>query len=170
MIHNLFPPKPEQAPQKKFRGKKRYFKKLIRDAGEFTPSLEYDDWYDMWHYHADWNGYGNLAWKFRLKHIEALCIVYQSFADRLKYYEKPHQLWIYLNRDDAGQDAVFFHTQNPNRDNFPCKIADAKWNIPIIEHFFSELIPSLNFRAGITEWKGSQIFSIYSPEIGEPIE
>jgi hypothetical protein len=170
MIEKLFLPKLKNVPRKKFRGKKRYFRNLVRDAKEFRPSLENDDWYDMWHYHADWEGYGNFGWKYRLKHIEALCIIYEKFAYYLKSYGKPHQLWIYLNQDDAGQDAVFFHTHNPNGDNFPCKFDDTQWGIPTIEHYFAKLMPSFNFRSGQQEWDGSQIFFIFSSAIGEPIE
>jgi hypothetical protein len=170
MINKLFPPNYQDAPHKKFRGKKRYFKKLIRDAQNFLPSLENDDWYDMWHYHADWKGYGNLGWKFRFKHIEALCVIYQKFADSLKNYGKPYQLWIYLDQNDAAQDAVYFHTQNPNRDNYPCKFEDAQWGIPIIEQFFSEIMPLFKFRAGKQEWNDSQIYFIYCLDIGDSIE
>ncbi|MCP3943536.1 MAG: hypothetical protein GY710_18950 [Desulfobacteraceae bacterium] len=170
MIEKLLPASKKHFPKKKFRGKKRYFKNLIDTANSFSPSLESDGWYDMWHYHADWKGYGNINWKFRLKHIEALCVIYQKFTSQLQNYDSPHQIWLYLNQDDAGQDAVFFHTPNPNEDNYPCQFEEVEWGLPIIENLFSELIPSLEFRAGSQMWNGSKIFFLHTPKIGASIE
>lgn len=170
MLNKLLPSNKKYFPRKKFRGKKRYFKNLVNEANNFSPSLENDDWYDMWHYHADWKGYGNFNWKFRLKHIENLCVIFQKFVSELQSYNGPHQLWLYLNQDDSGQDAVFFHTPNPNGDNYPCKFEEIEWGIPILESFFSELIPSFKFRAGTQVWNGSKIFFLYTQEIGDSIE
>ncbi len=126
MIANLFPPNQSNIPIKKFRGKKRCFRKIIRNAKGFSLSVNQEDWYDMGHYHMDWEGYGNITWKVRLKHIEALCLIYKECANVLEAYPKPYQLWIYLNQKDSGQDAVFIHTPNPDHDNFPCKMTESQ--------------------------------------------
>ena len=170
MIENVFVPSLKNAPRKKFRGKKRYFRKILDEAHSFSPSLGADDWYDMWHYHADWGGYGNLSWKYRLKHIEALCIIYKKFIENLPEFKKPYQLWIYLNQNDSGQDAVFFHTPNPNENNFPCKFNDAQWDISPIEVFFSKILSLPRIRCCQQEGEGSKIFMIYSPDHGVPFE
>ncbi|MEJ2201232.1 MAG: hypothetical protein P8X63_09515, partial [Desulfuromonadaceae bacterium] len=122
------------------------------------------------HYHADWPGVGNFGWKFRKQHIMALCQVFKNFTENLANFKKRHQIWIYLNQKDAGQDAVFFHTPNPNDDNFPITFEDVDWGNQIIESFFSELLPGYLFRCGKSIWMGANIFFIYSPGIGEPLE
>jgi hypothetical protein len=170
MIHSFFPLNPKKAPTKKFRGRKRYFKSVIQKATIYSPSLGPDDWYDMWHYHADWEGYGNSGWKYRAKHIEALSTVFRKLTAELDHLHKPHQLFICLNREDSGQDAVYFHTPNPNCDNFPCHFPDAHWGIPTMESYFSSMLSLRNIRAGRKQWLGAQIFLVYSPGIGEALE
>lgn len=169
MIEKYFPPQPANTPQRKVRGKRRYFRNVQKEASNFIPSLTDDDWYDSWHYHADWPGAGNFGWKYRKQHILALCQVFRKFAENVKSYNKQHQLWICLNQKDAGQDAVFFHTPNPNNDNFPITFDDIVWGETIIENFFSESLPDYSFRCGKSIWMGSIIFFIYSPDIGVSI-
>ncbi|MED4532421.1 hypothetical protein [Metabacillus fastidiosus] len=41
--------------------------------------------------------------------------------------------------NDAGQDAVFIHTPNPNSDNYPYKNHNIDWNCSI-PNAFKELI------------------------------
>lgn len=122
----------------------------------------------MWHTHADWEGWSNLGWSFRLKHIEVLCIIFNRLAEGLRNYHQQYQLWICLNQNDASQDAIFLHTQNS--ENFPCKFPQAQWGIPLIEDVFRDLLPSYKIRAGIQQWNKSQVFYIYSLELGEPLE
>jgi hypothetical protein len=42
-------------------------------------------------------------------------------------FDKPYQSWLFLDEDDAGQDAVFIHIPNPNKDNFTLKIEKLNW-------------------------------------------
>lgn len=170
MIEKYFPPQPSEIPKRKIRGKKRYFKKIRIKAMNFKPSLQEDDWYDSWHYHADWHGAGNFGWRYRKQHILALCQVFKNFVNGIENFKKPYQLYFCLNQKNASQDAVFFHTPNPNSDNFPIKFEDVIWGETIIEKFFSELLPQFSFKCGKSYWQGSMIFFVFSPEIGVSIK
>lgn len=170
MIDKYFLAHTGNAPKRKIRGKRRYFKKVQIKAEKFSLPLTNEDWYDDWHYHADWEGVGNLGWNHRKQHILSLCHVYKNIAENLKSYPNRHQLWFYLNQGDAGQDAVFIHTPNPNGENFPKKMNNTTWGEPIIESFFAELLPQYSFRSGYCYWLGTKTFFIYSPSIGESIE
>lgn len=101
------------APRKKLRGKERFFRKVKRDAEDFRVPADPGDWRDFWHYHADWDGYGNLGWSYRRRFVAALATGFRAIATTRQSLGAPYQVWILLDGDDAGQDATFFHTPNP---------------------------------------------------------
>lgn len=119
MLHELLPPNRKEAPRKKLRGVRRYFRGVFSKVESFTLDVTDGVWYDFWHYHPDWYGYGNLNWSMRARHLEALARSFGRFAQQLSQFHEPYQLWIYLDVQDAAQDAVYVHTPNPNRDDFP---------------------------------------------------
>ena len=132
---------------KKFRGKKRYFRNIWRRVNSFRLELDSDSWFDFYHIHLDWEGVGNESVKIRREHIKAYFALYKKVLDELKMFDKPYQCWLFLDDDDAGQDAVFVHSPNPNKDNFPLKIEKLNWesNIPTT---FSDLINQKQFEVG----------------------
>lgn len=158
--------------RRKIRGQKRYYRRIMQKAQEFVPGLAPDHRYDYWHYHADWPGYGNLSWKHRKTHLAAYCEVFKTFVRLTVDYALPFQLWLYLDVEDSGQDAVYFHTPNPNRDgnHFPDKISEVQWGLPILEKYLSELL-GMPLRAGKSKYSGRQSSHIIcSPAHGEPLE
>ena len=174
MIENHFSFRPKQAHSKRFRGQKRYYRRVMQKAQTSSLSLGNDDWFDCWHYHADWPGYGNLGWQHRRSHIEALCLVFRNIAQKVKSYSKPYQLWITLDLLDAGQDAVFFHTPNPQSDlpshsRFPLQLSEVEWGFSEMEEFLGTRLSAMPLRAGIGVGKYRQIH-IYSPSYGHPLE
>jgi len=106
---------------KKFRGKRRYFRQLQAEQHLSAHALDFssDSWFDFWHVHLDFDGRGNGHLKIRKAHVQALFQLMDELDAALKTWGQPYQLWIELSRQDAGKDAVFVHTNNPNRDNFP---------------------------------------------------
>jgi hypothetical protein len=170
MIADHFPTHPERAPQKRFRGQKRYYRRVFHEAQQFSLSLEEEDWYDLWHYHADWPGYGNLSWRQRRSHIEALCCVFLNIAQQAQTCSKPYQLWMYFDLQEAGQDAVYFHTPNPNSSNFPVRLTGVTWGFSAIESFLSDMLSSLPLRAAVGTGKNAGHFSVYSPARGHSLE
>ena len=68
-------PELSEAPRQRFRGKKRHFRRILRKASEFQ--LHESPWWNSWHYHADWEGWGNLRWTYRR---EALALVFRRIA------------------------------------------------------------------------------------------
>lgn len=68
---------PGTDPRRKFRGKKRNFRKMIREAGDFE--LHKSPWWNCWHYHADWEGWGNLRWTYRREGLRALALALGFF-------------------------------------------------------------------------------------------
>ncbi|MFD1030788.1 hypothetical protein [Metaplanococcus flavidus] len=117
---------------KKFRGKKRYFRNLWRETALDQHNLDFgkEGWFDLWHTHLDFCGLGNNSLKMRREHIKAHISLYTNLLEKLQSFGKPYQLWIELNVD-AGSDAVYIHSPNPNEDNFPVKIEHINWACPV---------------------------------------
>ncbi|MEK5069607.1 hypothetical protein [Sporosarcina sp. FSL K6-1508] len=122
---------------KKFRGKRRYFRNLSREVSLDNYNLQFDNegWFDLWHTHLDFSGIGNDSLKIRREHIKAHLALYKNLLKKLEPFEKPYQTWIHLDDEDAGTDAVFIHTPNPNEDNFPLKVENLNWNCTIPTSF-----------------------------------
>jgi len=74
----LFPGRPQAA--RRFRGLGRYYRRVRREVAAFVPDLSAGDWYDLWHYHADWAGYGDAGWRPRRSYLDALITVFAAFA------------------------------------------------------------------------------------------
>ena len=169
-VHKLFLPNPSEAPTKKLRGGRGYFRSLRR--GLAFPHLDFSDgtWFDDWHDHIDWEGYGNLSWRMRRQHLELSAMAFESLDQRLATIDMPYQLWLMLAAADSSEDAVFVHTPNPNAENFPKVFGEAEWGLPALSDLFDELLPGYGFRAGGSVWEGTQYYFVYSPQHGVPIE
>ena len=81
--------------------------------------LDEASWHDMWHTHADWRGDGNTSEEARQNFLGELFAIYEHILERTQNWRKPYQVWLVINEADSAEDAVYLHTQNPNRDNFP---------------------------------------------------
>lgn len=194
-----FRTRPWKAPRRKFRGKRKYFRRVLRDAEAFRVDLDPPFWWDFWHYHADWRGWGNLGWKYRLEHLRALTIVFRKVLEASPSIPVPFQTWIYLYPADAGQDGVYIHTPNPNRANFPFNLnaaareaqerlsgdaaradsATCIWADAALDETWAALLPGLRLRVARCSWPGEDDdgapcvetdYYVYSPDAGVPLE
>jgi len=118
---------------KKLRGKKRYYRNLLARATDYNLRLTEESWFDMWHTHLDWSGIGNQGIRPRRQHISALVQLHNNLLKQLESFSKPYQIWMTIYENDSGQDAVFIHTPNENRDNFPFKFDHIAWNCQVPE-------------------------------------
>jgi len=166
MIASFQQPNSAATPRRRFRGKRGYFRRVLSHARQFRLHVHDDAWWDNWHYHADWPGWGNASWKYRKTHLDALGIVFQHCTTALTRYPKPFQIWIFISGGDAGHDAVFIHSANPNRDDFPYTPKDATWGHPDIEGLFAPL----KMRAGTYCYEGKTDCCVYAPGVGLPLE
>ena len=114
---------------KKHRGGKRYYRNLaIQNDFKKWEWLDFsrnpDNWFDCWHWHCDWKGYGNLSFKRRKPHLEKLFRHFEILAENTKYLKSEFQLFILLLDFDSHSDAIYLHTPNPNNSEFPIKWKD----------------------------------------------
>ncbi|MCM3757646.1 hypothetical protein M3197_09100 [Sporosarcina aquimarina] len=143
---------------KKFRGKRRWFRNLSREVTLEDCNLQCDNdaWFDLWHNHLDFSGYGNHSLRLRRKQIQAHIDLYKNILKKLETIKKPYQSWVHIDDENAGSDAVFIHTPNPNEDKFPLKVESLNWNctIPTV---FQDLINTKDFMVGQYKAEGGYI-------------
>jgi hypothetical protein len=164
--------------RKKFRGQSRYFRKVLRTAKNFSLTPTAEDWWDNWHYHADWPGWGNVKWSYRLGHFKALAKVFDTIAKARDLFPAPFQCWILISGRSAGEDSVFLHTPNANGTSFPFQPKGVYWNDDRLLPVFTALLPEYDLRIGHVRrfdkdaWPAryTSTFFIYSPEVGIMLE
>ncbi|MFE4569724.1 hypothetical protein [Paenibacillus chitinolyticus] len=148
---------------KKFRGKKRYFRHLWKKVNDFYLQPDNESWFDFWHFHLDFCGIGEHSLKLRREHIKAHLALYNILLKRLERIEKPSQSWICIHEQDAGLDAVYIHTPNPNGDNFPHKLESIDWHYKL-PNAFKDLIDLDLFDVGYYKSDDGNIYFIQSKE------
>jgi hypothetical protein len=117
---------------KKLRGKKRFYERLAKDASNFRLELEGpNDWYDFWHHHFDWRGQGDKSGRERNEYLKATFTAFEKVLEQLKDYGKPYQVWLSFSAKRSYDDALYFHTPNPNQDNFPYDFEGYSWSAKV---------------------------------------
>jgi len=130
----------------------------IAEAREFAFDMGADSWFDFAHTHFDWNGAGDESAAARRPFLEALFIAFERLQQQALSYAHPYQSWIYIQDDDSSQDAVYFHTKNPNADNFPVDFSfvDFDFECPA---WLAEFVPADRYKIGRAHYNG--VSSIY---------
>ncbi|WP_028776712.1 hypothetical protein [Shimazuella kribbensis] len=146
---------------KKFRGKKRYFRNIRRYVSDFKLKIDEDSWFDFWHIHLDFQGRGNHRLHIHKEYIKAHIALYDDLVYRLEKLKKPYQSWICIHLEDAGADAVYIHTPNPNNNYFPHCVNNINWNCKI-PHSFKGLIDEDKFHVGYFKSVYEEIYFIQS--------
>jgi hypothetical protein len=96
-----------------------YYRRLFREARQFRVNLRDKQWCDLWHQHFDWRGYGNHSHADHRHHLRALFLAFERARRELATQPIPHQIFLYISAGDAGSNALYVHTANPNGTPFP---------------------------------------------------
>lgn len=133
---------------KKHRGLKRYYKNLaIENDLDKSTWLDFDNpdtWFDNWHLHFDWKGYGNNSFKRRKPHLDKLFRHFDLLAEKTKQLKTDFQLYSIILDFDSYSDALFLHTPNPNNCQFPFKISDLKLTTTLTNQQLNDYINNLD--------------------------
>jgi hypothetical protein len=133
---------------KKHRGLRRYYKKLaLENDLDKAIWLDFDNtesWFDNWHLHFDWRGYGNNSFKRRKPHLDKLIRHFDLFVDKTKKLKIDFQLYAIILDFDSSSDAIFLHTPNPNNNQFPFKIPDLQLTTTLTNKQLNEFIHNLD--------------------------
>ena len=104
----------------------RYYRQLEHRSSGYVLEVEPESWWDYWHQHMDFKGWGNLGWRHRRLHLRAHLQVMARMGLQLRQLPNPFQLWLWVDGEDAGQDAVYIHSPNP-QSQFPVIFDGARW-------------------------------------------
>ncbi|OIN65884.1 hypothetical protein BLD48_13175 [Exiguobacterium sp. KRL4] len=151
---------------KKFRGKRRYFRQLQIEQHLTAHKLDFspNSWFDFWHVHLDFDGRGNGHLKIRKAHVRALLHLMNELDAELQTWGHPYQLWIELSRQDAGMDAVFVHSNNPNDDNFPHTVLSLSNSVGPLPDYLESIDDLKNYQIHSYERKDYDAFDDDIPE------
>ena len=151
-------PDPEYAPNlpwRKTRGLHRYYRTIRGTAAGYRIDTDDGSWYDFWHTHVDWRGYGNRSWRERRQHLVALFDTFRSILRQIdtEGWAMPHQVWVFIEPTDSSVDAVYVHTPNSNRENFPHPFSNVDWTAEVPERL-RDLIsdPAWQFGRSTGRW------------------
>lgn len=157
---------------RKQRGLKRYYKNLsIKNDLDEATWLDFDSsktWFDNWHLHFDWKGYGNNSFKRRRPHLDKLFRHFDILVDRTKKLRTDFQLYAILFDFDSSSDALFLYTPNPNNSQFPYKISDLQLTTTLINKQLNDYINNLDGYEKLYG-KADEFFClIFKKNVGQP--
>lgn len=143
------------------KGRKALQRELDATVDEIVEGLSFDpeDWFEFWHAHLDWDGEGNSSPEARQPYLKALIILLQRLQQRLLSFPKPCQTWLYILEEDSGQDAVYLHSPNANRDNFPFEFDGVDFAAAAPDWVMA-LLPDNQYRLGRAVYEGSVIYYV----------
>lgn len=158
---------------KKRRGLKRYYRNLsIQNDFDKMTWLNFnkpDHWFDRWHLHFDWEGYGNKSFKRRKPHLDKLFRHFEILVNKTKLLQIDFQLFAMIWDFDSYNDALYLHSPNPNGSPFPYKMTDLTSTCNLTNQ---ELITYINDLKGYTILygkAGENFCLIYKEKVGQPL-
>ena len=157
---------------KKHRGLKRYYRNLAT-ANDFNKAkrLDFDNpdmWFDKWHTHFDWYGYGNNSFKRRKPHLDKLLRHFDILVERTKNLKSDFQLYTVLLDFDSSSDALYLHTPNPNNSQFPFKVSDLSLTTTLKNQQLNDYIGGLDGYEKLYGQAGEAFCLMFKKDVGQP--
>ena len=132
---------------KKHRGLKRYYKNLAIkndfDKMNWLNLSSPESWFDNWHLHFDWKGYGKNSFKRRRPHLDKLFRHFDILVEKTKTLKSEFQLYAILLDHDSYSDALFLHTPNSNNTQFPFEIPNLQLTTTLTNNSLNDYINRL---------------------------
>jgi hypothetical protein len=159
---------------KRQRGLKRYYKNLpIKVDFDKMTSVNFNDpktWFDNWHIHFDWYGFGNNSFKKRKPHLDKLFRHFEILVERTKNIKTDFQLYAIILDFNSSSDALFLNTLNSNLRKKPFKISELKIESNLTNKLLDDYIKNLSGYE-ILYGRGRENFClIYKENIGQPLK
>lgn len=129
---------------KKFRGKRRYFRRMWAQIAETAIAIDEESWYAFSHTHLDFWGYGISSGKLRRTHVKGHLALLDKVIEQFEQSDRPYQAWINFNETHPEYDAVYKHTENPY-DEFPYNVSDAQ-ETTVLPALYRDLIDVTKYR------------------------
>jgi hypothetical protein len=128
---------PDQWPKK---ATKLYYHRLRSKARAFKLPLKGDgeQWFDLWHTHFDWYGFGELSSVDRRRHLRFAFTAFARACADLRDWGQPYEAFVNIGLHSPASDAIYVHSPNPNGTEFPIpKIGRTQifFVPPVLAHF-----------------------------------
>ena len=133
---------------------RKNFEKEVRHLG----NLDVNGWFDLWHTHIDWRSKGNRHPSLRQQAARLTFELYRRLLLRIGDRRDPIQSWAMFH-EDTGSNAVYLHSENPNRSNFPYAFEQVEWNVPPPPEL-AQIDLSTEFQLGEMHFQGERSFII----------
>ena len=158
---------------KRQRGLKRYYRNLVTEIDFKKPTWKIDfnnpdKWFDNWHWHFDWKGFGNNSFKRRKPHLDKLFRHFDFLVENTGKINKDFQLYTLLLDFNSSSDALFLHTPNPNNSQFPFKIEGLSTTTTLINKALDEYIKRLSGYEKLYGQVDEAFCLLYKKDIGQP--
>ena len=114
-------------------------------------------WFDLWHSHVDWHGRGNRDSEFRRSCLEVLFATWSDVELLTRGLTCAWQSWLLIDPADSSQDAIYLHTPNPNRDNFPYPFDGVSWGVES-PSWLADFVGPLDVDLGRSEHDGAVLY------------
>ncbi|MPM13549.1 hypothetical protein SDC9_59906 [bioreactor metagenome] len=154
--------------KKKTRDLKKHYRGVEYQVKNFEVDLSEDSWCRMWHEHLDWYGVTLVSYKHRKIHIMYYLKIIEKIELETKGSKRDFQTWIYLDKNDGTNDAIYFHTDNPEG-NFPFVLDNVQWNIEV-PTMLMELLDLSKFNVGIIRDEKGNVLSYIIQKKGLGLE
>jgi hypothetical protein len=160
---------------KRQRGLKRYYRNLAlqNDFEKPTWKVNFKDtdaWFDNWHWHFDWKGFGNDSFKRRKPHLDKLFRHFDFLVKTLKTTNSDFQLYTVLLDFHSSSDALFLHTPNRNNSQFPFKIEDLSKTTTLTNKALDGYVEELSGYEKLYGQAGQAFCLLYLRNVGHPFD
>lgn len=152
---------------KKFRGKRRYFRRMWEQIAETDIDTSEESWYAFSHTHLDFWGYGINSGKLRRAHVRGHLALLDKVIEQFEQSDRPYQAWAHFNETHPEYDAVFMHTTNPY-DEFPFKDEEAQETTQL-PNLYRDLIDVTKYRILVSTGYDQVVYSLQVKGKGLPI-
>lgn len=155
---------------RKHRGLKRYYENLTmeNDLDKATGLDNSEMWFDNWHLHFDWRGYGNDSFKRRKPHLDKLFRHFDILVDRTKKLKTNFQLYSVLLDFHSSSDALFLHTPNLNNSQFPFKFSDLQLTTTLTNKQLNDYINNLEGYEKLYGKADEAFCLLFKKNVGQP--
>lgn len=142
--------------RRKLRGRRRYFRRLQREADAIIQRLHSNELFELWHHHFDFRCYGEWSARLRFAHRRLLFDTFARARAAAASSGRSTQIFVQLSTPDrCGEDALYCHTRRDGS-------ADAPYTYPsfvvakTVPSHIREFIQEPSLRVGYTKVDGAE--------------
>ena len=156
------------------RGQRRYYRNLaFQNELKKSTWMNLDDpkvWFDNWHLHFDWKGFGNNSFKRRKPHLDKLFRHFDLLQKETEKLKVGFQLYVVLYDYDSYNDALYLNTPNPNNCEFPLAFPNLGYESTLTNKLLQKYIDDLQGFEKLYRVEDQPCCYLFKKGIGRPLQ